>query len=59
MGAYIQDDFRILPNLTLNLGVRYEMATVIDEVHNRIANLVNLTDPTACGGTRSLAGAPR
>jgi len=26
--AYLQDDYRILPNLTLNLGVRYEYVTV-------------------------------
>jgi len=44
IGAYIQDDFRILPNLTLNLGVRYDMSTVIKEVNGRIANLRNLTD---------------
>jgi hypothetical protein len=44
IGAYLQDDFRILPNLTLNLGVRYEMGTVVSEVHDRIANLRNLTD---------------
>jgi hypothetical protein len=46
IGAYIQDDFRVLPNLTLNLGVRYDMSTVVKEVNGKIANLRNLTDPT-------------
>ena len=27
-GAFANDDFRVLPNLTLNLGVRYEFVTV-------------------------------
>jgi len=43
-GGYIQDDFRLLTNLTINMGVRYEMGTVITEKHNRTANLRNLTD---------------
>ena len=49
-GAYIQDDFRMRPNLTINLGLRYEMATMVDEVHNRIANLRSLTDPSVTLG---------
>ena len=38
-GAYFQDDVHLRPNLTLNLGLRYEMASVVTEVKNLIANL--------------------
>lgn len=37
--GFIQDDWRILPNLSLSLGVRYEMATVPDEDDGKIAVL--------------------
>ena len=43
-GAYIQDDVRLRPNLSLNLGLRYEPATVISEVNGKAANLRYLTD---------------
>jgi len=43
-GAYIEDDVRLQKNLTVNLGLRYEMATVPTEAHNRISNLRNVTD---------------
>jgi outer membrane receptor protein involved in Fe transport len=46
-GAYVQDDWRWRPNLTFNLGLRYEMATVPTEVQGRLSNLLNITDPTA------------
>ncbi|HEU5340361.1 TonB-dependent receptor [Edaphobacter sp.] len=43
-GGYVNDNYRLSNNLTLNLGVRYEPVTVPTETANRIANLVNLTD---------------
>ena len=43
VGAYIQDDWRILPHLTLNLGVRYEISTVPTETDGKLSNLPTLT----------------
>jgi hypothetical protein len=36
--TYIQDDYKLRRNLTLNLGVRYELMTVPYEINGRIAN---------------------
>ncbi len=35
---FIQDDYRVLPNLTLNLGLRYEYGTPIYEKYNHLDN---------------------
>lgn len=42
---YVQDTFKIRPNLTLNYGLRWEHYTVLHEVHNRIAVVT-----PSCGG---------
>ncbi len=44
IGTYIQDDYRIRPSLTLNLGLRYEMSTVPYETDGKVSNLPNLAN---------------
>ncbi len=37
-GLFVQDDWRVTPKLTVNLGLRYEINTVVKESSNLIGN---------------------
>jgi len=44
--GYAQDEFKVTPRLTLNLGLRYEFYSVVHELDNHSA----VVDITGCGG---------
>ena len=44
--GFVQDEFKATPNLTLNLGLRYEFYSVMHEILNRSA----VVDIAGCGG---------
>ncbi len=57
MGFYGQDSWRIMPKLTLNVGMRYEPTTPVDEIHGNASSLRNPND-TTCGFSCYTIGNP-
>jgi hypothetical protein len=39
-GMFLQDDYRIAPRVTLNMGLRYDVTFPIHDAHNQLANYV-------------------
>lgn len=50
IAGFVQDDFKILPTLTLNLGLRYDVDVPRKEAHNRTSNLDLKAPDSAAGG---------
>jgi len=51
--AFTNDDYRFLPNLSLQLGVRYEYTSPLSEKYGREANLLTSPDYTGVIGSGS------
>ncbi|MBI4442391.1 MAG: TonB-dependent receptor [Acidobacteria bacterium] len=51
MGFYLQDDLRVTPTITLNLGLRYEFSTQVEEIRGNGAALRDVQrDPNTTPG---------
>ncbi len=59
IGLYLQDDIDVSPNLTVNLGVRYEFITVPTEVNGKLGNIQDPFQVVPSCPAESVATAPK
>lgn len=50
-GAFVQDDWQIIPNLTLNLGARFDWESIVSDTNNFAPRLGFAWDPKGDGRT--------
>ena len=58
-GVYVQDDIRLRPNLTINAGLRYEMATVPSEAKGHMASIHSIDGSQIFTGKTIIANPSR
>jgi hypothetical protein len=52
---FVEDDWRVLPSLTLNLGLAWDMTTPITEEHNRMADYIPATQQLLIAGQNGVS----
>ena len=52
---FVEDDWRVSPSLTLNLGLAWDMTTPITEIHNRMANYIPATQKLQIAGQNGVS----
>jgi hypothetical protein len=52
---FVEDDWRVIPSLTLNLGLAWDMTTPITEIHNRMADYIPSTGQLLIAGQNGVS----